>query len=364
VLPSTYRFRSESDEPAPARLVEVDDRLTADAALRQVRAGAWLLHGGDFHNARQLLAAMGRRLARARGPAAATPAEAFRAERRQRALEHATLGRVLVALDEPYRLRLGRAPDVARACREVWGEAQGVTVVPLKTLLGMLGAAEWRKKGLPVPGLEGALTPHYGVYLPTRTDYVELLAEVKDVRGAGVLDVGTGTGVLSFVLLQRGAAHAVGTDVDVRALACATENAARLGLSERFGAVEANLFPESGGRFDLIVSNPPWIPEPPRNRVDRAVFDEGGRFLEGLLQGAAAHLAPGGRVLLLLSDLAVLLGLREAGWMKGALERAGLTLRERKDTPARHGRAKDAADPLHQARSREVTTLYVLESRC
>jgi len=354
---NSFSWRSESDEPAPSRLSPVDDRLTADAALRRVRRGEHLLYTGDFHNAKQLLGAMGRRL-----PAptpARSPLEAFRAERRARQLEHETLSRIVVSLDRSYQLGLKRAPDVSEACRQVWGEPEAdSTVVSLKTLLGMLGAAEWRRKGLQVPGLSGKLHPHYGVYLPTRTDYVELLLSVTDVRGKTVFDIGTGTGVLSFLLLERGAASATATDRDSRAVACARENAERLGFSKRFTVIEGDLFPP--GKADLIVSNPPWIPEPPKNRVDHAVFDEDNRFLLGFLEGLTEHLNPGGEGLLLLSDLAVLLGLRSAEWLDEQLTRCGLVVKWKRTTPARHSKAKDRSDPLHAARSREITTLYGL----
>jgi SAM-dependent methyltransferase len=291
--------------------------------------------------------------------AARSPLEAFRAERRARQLEHETVSRIVVALDRSYQLALKRAPDVAEACRWVWGEPDAdQTVVSLKTLLGMLGAAEWRRKGLPVPGLEGKLHPHYGVYLPTRTDYIELLLSVSGVKGKKVFDVGTGTGVLSFLLLQHGAASVTATDCDARAVACARENAQRLGLAKRFEVIEGDLFPP--GKADLIVSNPPWIPEPPKNRVDHAVFDEDSRFLRGFLEGLAGHLNPGGEGLLLLSDLAVLLGLRAGDWLDAELARNGLAVKWKRSAPARHSKAKDKSDPLHAARSREVTTLYGL----
>ncbi len=355
-MESTH-WRSESNEPAPTKVSPVDDRLTADTALRRVRRGESLLYTGDFHNAKQLVGAMARRLP---PPASArSPLDAFRAERRARQLEHETLSRILVSLDRDYRLALKRAPDVAEACRQVWGEPEAEqTLVSLKTLTGMLSAAEWRRKGLDVPGLTGKLHPHYGVYLPTRTDYVEILLSVTDVKGKQVFDVGTGTGVLSFLLLQRGAAAATATDCDARAVACARENAERLGLSKRFQVLETDLFPP--GKADFVVSNPPWIPEPPKNRVDRAVFDEDNRFLRGFLEGLSGHLQPGGQGLLVLSDLAVLLGLRAPDWLEAQFAQRGLAVKWKRSAPARHGKAKDKSDPLHAARSKEITSLYAL----
>jgi methylase of polypeptide subunit release factors len=355
-------WRSESDEPAPSRLSEVDDRLKADEALRRVKRGEYLLYTGDFHNARQLLQAMGRRL---QAPSRAKSAlEAFREERQARLLEHETLSRVVVELDAEYRVGLRRAPDVKQACQDVWGDSGGQpTHVALKTLLGMLGAAQWRKNGLQVPGLKGTLHPHYGVFTPTRTEYVELLARVPKARidGARVFDVGTGCGVLAFVLLQRGAASAVGTDIDPRAVACAQSNARGLGLDRRFTALEADLFPE--GRADLVLCNPPWIPEPPKNRIDRAVYDEGSAMLGRFLGGLAEHLSPGGEGLLLLSDLAVLLGLRPAEWLEGELARNRLGVAWKFSTSAHHTKAKVRVDQLHSTRAREMTTLYGLAPR-
>jgi SAM-dependent methyltransferase len=353
----SFTWRSESDARAPVKLSPVDDRLKADVALARLRRRETLLYTGDWNNARQLLTALGKRLSR---PSRAKSAlEAFREERRNKHREHAILSGVVVALDREYRLSLSRAPDVALACRQVWGEPeQDWTVVPLKTLLGMLGAAEWRRKGLAVPGLKGMLQPHYGVYTPTRTDYVEVLAGLEGVEGKRVIEVGTGTGVLSFLLLQRGAREAVATDLDPRAVTCARENAALLGLDDRFRVLETDLFPE--GTADLVICNPPWIPEPPKTRVDRAVFDEDSQMLTCFLRGLSGHLTPGGEGLLILSDLAVRLGLRPEGWLEQEIAGAGLTIAWTRTAQAKHGKAHDRTDPLHAVRSLEVTTLYGL----
>jgi methylase of polypeptide subunit release factors len=351
-----FTWRTESDTPAPSRWTVVGDALTADAALKRVRQREFLLYEGDFHNAKQLVAAMGRRLMRPRAPT--TPLEAFRAERQARALEHETLGRVLVELDGRYRLsKLKRAPDVAQACRWAWGPAPGTTLVALKTLLGVLGAAQWRAQGLAVPGLEQKLTPHYGVYAPTRSEYVELLSRV-DVKGKRCFDLGTGTGVLGLVLLARGAVSVVGTDQEPRAIACARENAERCGVTPRFTLVEGTLFPP--GRADLVVCNPPWVPEAPKNRVDRAVFDEGSAVLRELLAGLPQHLERGGRGLLILSNLAELLGLRAHGELEALFAERGLRCVRTHQARAKHGKARDRDDALHAVRSQEVTTLYEL----
>jgi SAM-dependent methyltransferase len=356
-------WRSESAAAPPTRLSPVNDSLTADAALRRVRRGEHLWYQGDFHNAKQLLGAMGRRLApkpRNRPPPL-SPLEVFRAERLARLREHETLSRIVVALDPDYRLSLRRAPAMAEACTALWGATSLPTVVSLKTLLGVLGAAEWQRKGLVVPGLPAPLRPRFGVFLPTRTEYLELVLEAPRPEGKQVFDLGTGTGVLSFLLLERGAARAKATDLDPRSVACARENAVALGFQSRFEVEERALFPD--GLADLVICNPPWIPEPPRNRMDRAVFDPDNQFLESFLSGLTAHLRPGGEGWLLLSNLAELLGLRSAGYLFERMASAGLELRWSRTTSAHHPRAQDRSDPLFEARSREVTTLYCLAPR-
>ncbi|MFO0598922.1 MAG: class I SAM-dependent methyltransferase [Myxococcaceae bacterium] len=355
-----FTWRTESDAPAPTSLNAVGDALTADEALKRVRRGEVLLYEGDFHNARQLMGAMGRRLEKSK-PVAKSALDAFRIERRSRAIEHETLGRIVVKLDPSYRLSLKRAPDVRVACEQAWGSAGGKdTVVAFKTLLGVLGAAEWRKKGLEVPGLKKPLAPHYGVYAPTRTEYVELVRALGHVEGAKVFDIGTGTGVLGLVLLAKGAASVVATDVDSRAVACARDNAQRFGVAKQMVVEERELFPE--GKADLVVCNPPWVPEAPKTRVDRAVFDEGGAMLEAFLSGVRAHLTPKGRAVLIISNLAELLGLRAPGFLDDAFARHGLSVLRTHTAKAKHGKAKDVEDPLHAARSKEVTTIYELVS--
>jgi methylase of polypeptide subunit release factors len=346
----------------PSRFGPADDRTTAQAALARVRRGEGLVYCGDFRNARQLLAAMGRRL-RPRSPATrGDPAALFRAERRQVRLEHDLLSRLAVPVEVGLEIPLPSAPDVTEAL----GDALGPDVplpglLPLRDVLGMVGAHEWRRKGVPVPALGARVHPHYGVYAPIRGEYVALVATAaaeRGVAGARALDVGTGTGVLALVLARAGA-HVVATDSEPRAVACARENAERLGLAGRIEVVEADLFPPAAAACDVVVSNPPWIPaDAAVTPLERAVYDPGGSFLARLVAGLPERLVPGGEAWVVISDLAERLGLRPAGHVEALAAAAGLRVVDVREARPSHRRAGDETDVLHAFRSQEVTRLF------
>jgi len=173
-------------------------------------------------------------------------------------------------------------------------------------------------------------------------------------------DIGTGTGVLAAVLAKRGVAKIVATDMDPRALGCARENIAHLDLGGQVEVVQADLFP--AGRAALVVCNPPWLPGKPSSSIEAAVYDPDSRMLKAFLAGLTAHLAPGGEGWLILSDLAEHLGLRPREQLLEWIDHAGLAVVERSDTRPVHPRASDASDPLHAARSAEMTSLWRLRA--
>ncbi|MFD6989688.1 methyltransferase [Streptomyces sp. NPDC059943] len=361
----TADWHSESGSPPPAHVVVAGDRMKADTACRLAREGTALLWRGDFHNARQLLSAMSRRIEREPIRQGAEPAETFRLHRRARAHRARVLGKLLVTLEDDHSLALRRAPDVRRACAEAYGPPSGVRVVALTELLGVIGARQWRAKGVEVPALGARVHPHYGVFSPVRGEYVDLVARApldgptRATRtGRTAFDLGTGTGVLAAVLAGRGIGRVVATDISPRALACADDNVRALGLAERIDIVGPCLYPE--GLADLIVCNPPWIPARPTSTVEQGVYDPDSGMLRGFLDGLGSHLEPGGEGWLVLSDLAEHLGLRARHDLLSGIEAAGLRVVDRTDTKPRHPRAADTTDPLHAARAAEVTSLWRL----
>lgn len=355
------RWRSEGGAPPPKRVAVVDDQLAADAAYRLASEGTALLWRGDFQNARQLLQAMARRIERKPRKHATAPIEAFNFHRQHQSQRARTLGMLLLPLEADYRIPLRRAPNVKEACAEAYGASEEASIVSLRELLGVIGAHEWRKKGVDIPELGERVHPHYGVFSPVRGEYLKLVAGAPLPSSKLAFDIGTGTGVLAALLARRGVSRVVATDRDPRALACARDNIKRLGLAGRVDIVEADLFPD--GRAPLVVCNPPWLPARANSPLEHAIYDPDSRMLLGFLNRLTAHLEPGGAGWLILSDLAEHLGLRSREWLLAAIDAAGLAVLERLDTRPTHPRAADPRDPLHAARAAEVTSLWRLAAQ-
>jgi predicted RNA methylase len=320
----TARWHSEAGTPAPRRVVIADDTLTADTAFRLASEGTGLLWRGDFQNARQ-----------------------HRQAQSQRAR---TLNALLIPLEADYTIALRRSPEMREACEQVYGPADGaMSVASLRELQGIVGAFEWRKKGVEITVLGERIHPYYGVFSPVRGEYLDLVDQAPLPSTTLAFDIGTGTGVIAALLAKRGVQRIVATDQDERALACARDNIERLGYAKRVQVTEANLFPE--GKAPLIVCNPPWVP---------AIFDPDSQMLKGFLTGLAAHLEPGGEGWLILSDLAEHIGLRSRDELLAWFKAAGLQVLDKLSVRPRHPKANDTEDPLYSARSREMTSLWRL----
>ena len=133
----------------------------------------------------------------------------------------------------------------------------------------------------------------------------KLIRETQVVEDKTVLEIGTGSGLLSLCSLQYGAANVIATDVNPAAVANARYNAERMGLAERFEVRRVPLSDrgaftviEQGEAFDVIISNPPWVDQTPAAIDEFALYDEGFYLMRSLLEGLREHLNPGGTALL------------------------------------------------------------------
>ncbi|MFA4826565.1 MAG: HemK2/MTQ2 family protein methyltransferase [Methanoregula sp.] len=138
------------------------------------------------------------------------------------------------------------------------------------------------------------------VYQPEADTYLLLEAARKEVKaGDRVLEIGTGSGLISCELAK--VADVVATDINPHAALCARGSG--------IDVVQSDLFAGIRGAFDLILFNPPYLPTQPEERIDdwlEYALDGGktGRaVIERFADGVGRMLAPGGRILLLISSL-------------------------------------------------------------
>jgi release factor glutamine methyltransferase len=146
--------------------------------------------------------------------------------------------------------------------------------------------------------------------LDPRADTETIVGVCLAFKPKRILDLGTGSGILAITLLAECAiASAVAVDVSPTALAVAKSNAQRLHVADRLAFIEGSWFSRVEGRFDLIVSNPPYIPADEVPLLDVEVKDhdphlalvggdDGLACYRAIASGAADYLAPGGAIVL------------------------------------------------------------------
>jgi release factor glutamine methyltransferase len=197
---------------------------------------------------------------------------------------------------------------------------------PVARILG--GKEFW---GLPFQLSEATLVPR-----PDTETVVELALEIfRELPMSGrrprIADIGTGSGAILLALLHDiPAAFGVGTDVSLSALDTAKRNAIALGLADRCAFVACYYAAALSAPFDLIVSNPPYIPSADiaglsvevRDYDPRLALDGGNDGYDAyraLIPQAAQLLAPGGALI-------VEAGQGQAGYIETLMKAAALSV--------------------------------------
>ena len=195
----------------------------------------------------------------------------------------------------------GRPLDPVECVRIAEWRERRLAREPVSRILGR--RAFWRHEFLVTPA---TLDPR-----PDSETVVEsALAVIKQERWLDrplrILDLGTGTGCLLLsVLAEMDTASGLGVDSDPDAVLCAAANARRLGVDDRAAFVCTDWCSGLNGRFDLILSNPPYIAESSIDELAREVSDydprvaldggwDGLEAYRAMLPAAAGLLAPGG----------------------------------------------------------------------
>lgn len=168
----------------------------------------------------------------------------------------------------------------------------------------LLGTAEFF-------GREFAVSPAVLIPRPETEGLVELaLKRIKDIESPRILDLGTGSGIIAVTLaLEKPAARVTAVDLSPEALETARGNGERLGARVDF-RLGSWFEPVEGERYDLIVSNPPYVAlgdphleldglpfEPQIALTDGMADGQGLSCIRAIVAGAPGHLVPGGWLL-------------------------------------------------------------------
>lgn len=169
---------------------------------------------------------------------------------------------------------------------------------------------EWDFMGLTFRLNKSTLIPEQDTEVLVETALEELKRRGPGEAPLRILDLCTGSGCILLSLLHElGNAGGLGTDLSEEALEAARENAVRLGLQERAAFRQGDLWePVGDERFDLIVSNPPYVPtdviptlEPEVRCGEPYAALDGGEdglvFYRRIMKEAAGHLKPSGIII-------------------------------------------------------------------
>ncbi|OGS56422.1 MAG: hypothetical protein A3K60_00250 [Euryarchaeota archaeon RBG_19FT_COMBO_56_21] len=140
------------------------------------------------------------------------------------------------------------------------------------------------------------------VYDPSDDSYL-LLRVVDPKPGESMLEIGPGTGLISIHAAKAGAI-VTAADINPHAVECTRRNAVANGV--RIETVKSDLFQNVKGNFDIIVFNPPYLPDSTRTTswIEKSWSggEDGAEVALKFLQEAWRHLAPGGRIYMILSS--------------------------------------------------------------
>jgi len=383
----------------------VDDTTSSKTAYSHIRNGEAVVYSnGDYHNARQLLYALKRKIKRQNHmrkddhkQQEETHTIDWLKKQKHQEVVHKLLIEISIEDHMPSQMMgLKRAPIhvkeilsfVFQRKKDMIRDKLGSDtsfLLPLSDFLGMNGSYEWYRKGLYIFALQDYIYPHYSVFPPTRQDYIELLDNINstDNKESTLMEIGIGTGVLSLILLkQKKVTKIIGTDINPYAVACAKENVERFGYENQVDVVQADMFPPTPiEKVDVLFFNPPWRPlrktedvareeeqkkDDELTLLDRSVYDVDQQLLKRYLFNAQHYVKEDGHVYLLLSNLGILLNIFKEEDLYEMFNEGNLELVDQYTTSSfRKGKdmskkSKSDAYDISGIKAQEVISLYKL----
>ena len=240
------------------------------------------------------------------------PNESFKEQRAYRAAYH-KLSNFIVIEIENHQLRVKKSPTIGWF-EKLYPDTKDF-LLTFPQVQGLNSAWQWYKNGITIPTLRNKIHPYYGVYFPTRFEHLELFDNwLKRYSGPKktAIDVGIGSGILALQLVKHGFQKVFGTDTNPNAIVGLTESMGTTKLSRKIELDFASLFGKWNKPSELIVFNPPWLPESRNSEnLDEAVYYKKTLFNE-FFEAAKERLLPDGKLVLIFSNLAQITGLAKS----------------------------------------------------
>lgn len=230
--------------------------------------------------------------------------QSFKDQRESRSLFRKLSHRIILEINK-HKLTVKKAPIVGWF--KILYPELNEFLLPFPQVQGLNSSWQWYKKGILLPVLDTKIHPYFGTYFPTRFEHLKLFDKwLKKYVGEkeSVIDIGVGSGVLTFQLLKHGFRNVCGTDSNSNAIIGLNEELKKNNFHSKVDLFHGDLFADCDLKTELIVFNPPWIPASNNiEGLDKAIYYDDDLFPR-FFKEAKKHLQPEGRIVLLFSNLA------------------------------------------------------------
>lgn len=349
-------IKPERPEPILANLdvVPFNQRMDTQIAVEALLAGHHVLIVDLFSSGLALLSALGKYLKKKYHD------QSFKGQREFRSAYRELSCRVVLIVRE-HKLTVKKAPKIGWL-KILYPELTEF-LLPFSQVQGLNSSWQSYENGISFPVIENKIHPWFGTYFPSRFEHLSLFDHwLKHYKGEkkSAIDVGAGCGILTFQLLKYGFEKVIGTDTNANALIGLNEDLSKNNLISKVDLIHGDLFANCDFNTELIVFNPPWLPATyDIAGLDTAIYYDDKLFPRFFAE-AEKHLKPGGRLVLLFSNLAQITKASESHPIELELAEGGRFRKEyfqqKKVAPASNKTKRN-----QHWRSSEMVELWVLK---
>ena len=261
-----------------------------------------------------------------------------------------------------HKVDLHKAPEIKWL--KVFYPGKNDFLISLPDMLGMNGAWQWYLTGIDYPVINTRLHPFYGVYFPSRKEHLLLfdkwLSGSKEKFSYGH-DIGTGCGILSFIMAKQGIRNIYATDINPNAVYSTSLEFERINTCNTIKVERASFFGSLNEVQGLTVFNPPWIPGIAFNMMDRGIYYDAG-FFKNFFDQAEQKMSTGSTLAIIFSNFAVEAGITDQNPVEKEISlNNNFRVREKLSSKIHERTTKKGKSWLNHIREKEITELWIIE---